>query len=256
MDQDRHMLMVKHNVGNQFRPNAVQNVRNQVVQNAVQNPAPAEGNGNGINDAYEETERVKENCISKNNLQLASTSGTQSDKASVYDSDGSAKVSEQKDTTHGTSTNTKFAKQSILGRPPSSSRPKLYVVTLLPNSKAIPKMDESHALSKPVTLNSMPTLTELKVVKNDNVISPGIFRINPFKASRVDNFVPNKHVKASIRTKSITVTQPHVITKKEVNSKTKGFSPKDVALLGPEDHSLGTTLRVIRSLLSLRVVAS
>ncbi|GJS19442.1 hypothetical protein Tco_0448074 [Tanacetum coccineum] len=77
MDQDRHMLMVKDNVGKQFRPNAVQYVRNQVVQNAVQNPGiqivenmnglsivseianqygngnvvttPAEGNGNGTN---------------------------------------------------------------------------------------------------------------------------------------------------------------------------------------------------------------
>nr|GEV20561.1 reverse transcriptase domain-containing protein [Tanacetum cinerariifolium] len=41
-------------------------------------------------DAYEETERVKANYILKNNLQQASTSGTQSDKAPVYDSDGSA----------------------------------------------------------------------------------------------------------------------------------------------------------------------
>nr|GEY16805.1 hypothetical protein [Tanacetum cinerariifolium] len=106
------MLMVKDNVGNQFRPNAVQNVRNQVVQNAIQNPAPVEGNGNGINgnlircyncrgleeeariqstqgefefmaaaDAYEETKKVK-----------ASTSGTRSDKAPIYDSDGSVEV--------------------------------------------------------------------------------------------------------------------------------------------------------------------
>ncbi|GKE75643.1 hypothetical protein Tco_1537684, partial [Tanacetum coccineum] len=67
-----------------------------------------------------------------------------------------------------------------------------------------------------------------KVVKNDNVISQGIFRINPFKASRVDNFVPNKHVKASVRTKPITVSQPHVITKNDVNSKSNVFSPKDV----------------------------
>ncbi|GKD96110.1 hypothetical protein Tco_1380007 [Tanacetum coccineum] len=35
MDQDRHMLMVEDNVKNQFRPNAVQNVRNQIVLNAV-----------------------------------------------------------------------------------------------------------------------------------------------------------------------------------------------------------------------------
>nr|GEU49501.1 hypothetical protein [Tanacetum cinerariifolium] len=43
-------------------------------------------------DAYEETERVKASYILKNNLQQASTSGTQSDKAPVYDSDGSAEV--------------------------------------------------------------------------------------------------------------------------------------------------------------------
>ncbi|GJR30972.1 integrase, catalytic region, zinc finger, CCHC-type containing protein [Tanacetum coccineum] len=104
--------------------------------------------------------------------------------------------SEQVDTTKGTSTNTKFAKQSILGKPPSSSRPKLYAVTHLPNSTAFPKV--------------------------------GIFRINPFKATRVDNFVPNKHVKTSVRTKPIIVSQPHVITKNDVNSKTNGFSPKDI----------------------------
>ncbi|GKB29718.1 hypothetical protein Tco_0869119 [Tanacetum coccineum] len=42
--------------------------------------------------ACEETERANANCTFKNNLQLASTSGTQSDKAPVYDSDGSAEV--------------------------------------------------------------------------------------------------------------------------------------------------------------------
>nr|GEY22140.1 hypothetical protein [Tanacetum cinerariifolium] len=138
------------------------------------------------------------------------------------------KVSEQKDTTHGMSTNIKFAKQSILGKPPSSSRPKLYVVTPLPKSKAIPKINKSRALLKPVTSNSVPTPTESKVMKNDNAISLGIFRICPFKASRVDNFVPNKHVKPSVRTKLITVSQPHVITKNDANSKTNSFYHKDV----------------------------
>ncbi|GJW85793.1 hypothetical protein Tco_0158938 [Tanacetum coccineum] len=37
IDQDRQMLMVDDNVGNQFRQNAVQNVGNLVGQNAVQN---------------------------------------------------------------------------------------------------------------------------------------------------------------------------------------------------------------------------
>nr|GEU59705.1 hypothetical protein [Tanacetum cinerariifolium] len=261
MDQDRHMLMVEDNVGNQFRPNVVQNVRNQISQEeeAGIQSTQEEFKFMAAADASEENERVKTNCILENNLQQASTPGTQSDKALVYDSNESAeaqtktiidslqtklhdtiyknaklraqlfdKVSKQKDTTHETSTNNKFAKQSILGKLTSSSRPKLYVVTPLRKSKAIPKIDESYALSKLVTSNLVPIPTESKVVKNDNVISSEIFRINHFKASRVDNFVPNKHVKPSVMTKPITVPQPHVITKNDVNSKTNGFSPKDV----------------------------
>nr|GEU98044.1 hypothetical protein [Tanacetum cinerariifolium] len=125
------------------------------------------------------------------------------------------------------SANTKFAKQSILGKPPSS-RPKLYGVTPLHKFTVFPKVGETNALSNQVTSNSVPSSQEPNVVKNDNVISPGIFRMNPFKASRVDNFVPNKHVKAIIRTKLIIVSQPHVITKNDVNSQTNGFSPKDI----------------------------
>ncbi|GKC59265.1 hypothetical protein Tco_1086863 [Tanacetum coccineum] len=157
IDQDRQMLMVDDNVGNQFRQNVVQNVghldwqnavQNQGIQNvgnqnglivisriANQNPngngnvvaAWAEGNANGNNrnqircynsqgedhlacncteeagiqltqeefdfmadaGAYEEIERVNANFTLKDNLQQASTSGTQADKAPVYDSDES-----------------------------------------------------------------------------------------------------------------------------------------------------------------------
>ncbi|GKE38971.1 hypothetical protein Tco_1462376 [Tanacetum coccineum] len=134
------------------------------------------------------------------------------------------KVSEQKNTTKGTS----VSKQSILGKPPSSSGPKLYSVTPFLKSKVILKVGESNALSKPVTLNSAPSSRESTVVNNERVIAPRIFRINPFKASRVNNFVPNKHVKASIRIKPITVSQLHVFTKKDVNSNTNGFSLKDI----------------------------
>ncbi|GJV47493.1 hypothetical protein Tco_1437705 [Tanacetum coccineum] len=42
----------------------------------------------------------------------------------------------------------------------------------------------------------------------------------PVTSHSVDNFVPNKHVKANDRTKPITVSQPYVITKKDVNSNT------------------------------------
>ncbi|GJZ83988.1 hypothetical protein Tco_0649161 [Tanacetum coccineum] len=90
-----------------------------------------------------------------------------------------------------------------------------------------PKVVESNDLSKPVTSNSAPYSRESTVVNNERVIALGIFKINPFKASRVDNFMPDKHVKASVRTKPITVSQPHVITKKDVNSNTNGFSPKN-----------------------------
>nr|GEV89497.1 integrase, catalytic region, zinc finger, CCHC-type, peptidase aspartic, catalytic [Tanacetum cinerariifolium] len=57
------------------------------------------------------------------------------------------KVFVQKDNKRGTSTNTKFAKQSILGKPPM--------------------LGEIHALSKPVTSNLIPSPQEAKVVKND-----------------------------------------------------------------------------------------
>ncbi|GKC03229.1 hypothetical protein Tco_0994839 [Tanacetum coccineum] len=118
----------------------------------------------------------------------------------------SISVSEQKDTTKVMSVNTQFRKQSILRKPPSSSGSKLYFVTPFPKSKGIPKIDETHALSKPVTSNSVPSPQESKVVKNDNVIAPGMFRINPFKTPREEKYVPNKPIKASVRTKPIIVS--------------------------------------------------
>nr|GEU72570.1 Gag-Pol polyprotein [Tanacetum cinerariifolium] len=113
------------------------------------------------------------------------------------------KVSVQKDNKHGTSTNTKFTKQSILGKPPM--------------------LGEIHALSKPVTSDSVPTPQECKVVKNDKVIAQGMFRINPFKTSREEKHVPN-NVRASAGIKTITVSQPPIITKKDVNSDSNGLS--------------------------------
>nr|GEV87967.1 retrovirus-related Pol polyprotein from transposon TNT 1-94 [Tanacetum cinerariifolium] len=50
-----------------------------------------------------------------------------------------------------------------------------------------------------------------------------LIRINPFKPSREEKSVPNK-VRASVRTKPITVSQLHVITKKDVNSDSNDFS--------------------------------
>ncbi|GJU14103.1 putative reverse transcriptase domain-containing protein [Tanacetum coccineum] len=122
------------------------------------------------------------------------------------------KLSEQHNGVKDTSVNTKFSKQSIFIKPPSSLATKLYSVTPYPKS-----------LSKSVTSQSVPKSQESKVVQNDKVIALRIFRINPLKNSRVDIFMPNKHVKTSVRTKPITVSQPHVITKRDVNSNTNGF---------------------------------
>ncbi|GJV38626.1 retrovirus-related pol polyprotein from transposon TNT 1-94 [Tanacetum coccineum] len=48
--------------------------------------------------------------------------------------------------------------------------------------------------------------------------------INPSKTSRVDNVMPNKPIKASIRIKLITTSQPHVISHENVNSNSNCIS--------------------------------
>ncbi|GKB43369.1 hypothetical protein Tco_0888311 [Tanacetum coccineum] len=122
----------------------------------------------------------------------------------------------------------KVSNQSTERKPSLQSLRNNYVVRQPNAFQSFPKVGETNALSNPVTSNSVPSSHESTVVNNERVIAPGIFRINPFKAPSVDNFVPNKHVKASVRTKPIIVSQPQVITKNDVNSKTDGFSPKDV----------------------------
>nr|GEU41162.1 integrase, catalytic region, zinc finger, CCHC-type, peptidase aspartic, catalytic [Tanacetum cinerariifolium] len=113
-----------------------------------------------------------------------------------------AVVSDQKDNTHDTSANTMFAKQPIV--------------------ENLPKVGETHALSKLVTSNSVSTPQEPKGVNNDKVIALGIFRINLDKTSR-EKKVPNT-VSASNRTKPITISQPPVFIKKDVNSDLNGLS--------------------------------
>ncbi|GJU84193.1 hypothetical protein Tco_1291739 [Tanacetum coccineum] len=90
------------------------------------------------------------------------------------------------------------------------------------------KVDETNDLSNPVISNSVPTPQESKVVKIDNVIALGMFMINPSKTSRQDKFMPINKVRVSVRTNPITVLQPHVITKKSVNSNLNGLSSTGV----------------------------
>nr|GFC00507.1 hypothetical protein [Tanacetum cinerariifolium] len=57
----------------------------------------------------------------------------------------------------------------------------------------------------------------------ENLPKIGMFRINPSKTSREEKQVPNT-VRASARRKPITVSQPNVITKKNVSSDLNGLS--------------------------------
>nr|GEV40366.1 retrovirus-related Pol polyprotein from transposon TNT 1-94 [Tanacetum cinerariifolium] len=78
MGQDRQMQMVRGNANQ--NPNGNGNLV----------AARAEGNATGHNADLDEIEEVNANCILMANLQQALTLGTQTDKAPVYDSDGSA----------------------------------------------------------------------------------------------------------------------------------------------------------------------
>nr|GEX56488.1 hypothetical protein [Tanacetum cinerariifolium] len=113
------------------------------------------------------------------------------------------KVSDQKDNTQDSSKNTKFAKQ--------------------PNVEILSKIGKTDALSKPVTSNSVSTPQVSKGVNNAKVIALCMFRISQDKVSREAKKVPNT-VSASSRTKPITVSQPSVITKKNMNSDLNGLS--------------------------------
>nr|GFC51786.1 hypothetical protein [Tanacetum cinerariifolium] len=86
---------------------------------------------------------------------------------------------------------------------------------------------ETNALSKPVTSNSVSTPQVSKCVNNDKVIALGMLRISPNKISREAKKVPNT-VSASSRTKPITVSQPTIITKKNVNSDLNGLSSTEL----------------------------
>ncbi|GKA47352.1 retrovirus-related pol polyprotein from transposon TNT 1-94, partial [Tanacetum coccineum] len=143
-------------------------------------------------------------------------------------------VSEQKDTTKGTSANTKFANQSNLGKPFVQPLRNHFVVRK-PNAfqterpkRVPPKVAESNDLLTSGTSNSVPTTKESKVMENDKVISPGMFRIDPRKTYREDKFVPINKVRASVRTNPINVSQPNVITKEHVNSDSSGLSSTGV----------------------------
>ncbi|GJR31168.1 retrovirus-related pol polyprotein from transposon TNT 1-94 [Tanacetum coccineum] len=318
MGQDRQMQIVRvHNVKNQ-------NGNGNVVA------AHAEGNGNGNNGVLDEIEEVNANCILMANLQQASISGTQTNKAPIYHSDRSAeeaakfvqdfkslaneadeslakhkalefeierllravikRLQAQLEDLKGKSKDTpcildtldhlsqkledknvslEFLVQNYKKENEhlkttyknlfesikvTQAQTKLIIDSLQENlhdtiyendtlraqlfdkvfeQKDIakerpkwvpPKVAEKNDLLNPVTSNSVPITTKLNVMKNDKVIAPGMFRIDPSKTSWVDNVMPNKPVKASVRTNPITISQTHVISQENVNPNSNGIS--------------------------------
>ncbi|GKB51208.1 hypothetical protein Tco_0901961 [Tanacetum coccineum] len=159
------------------------------------------------NDMQEKIERLQAQLgdlkgKSKDTPCVSDTLGPLSQKLENENMELEFQVFEQKDITKGTSANTKFANQSILGKPFLQPLRNNSVVRQ-PNAfqserpkRVPPKVVESNDLSNPVTSNSVPTTKELKVIENDKVITPEMFRIDPRKTSREDKFVPiNKNRK-------------------------------------------------------------
>nr|GEU85910.1 hypothetical protein [Tanacetum cinerariifolium] len=240
--QDIKMKMVDDNVRNQMRQNAVQNDWNEVGQNAVQNLgiqiienlkglsvvseiANQYGNRN-VETAPTECNvkpRKWDAAYLQQRLQIALE-----EEAGIQSTQEEFKFMAAADAYEETEivkANYGSTEQLILGKPPSSSyKPKLYSFTPFLKSLVLPKVDKMNALSNPVTSNSAPFTRESKVMQTVNVIASRIFRTNPSKTSRVDNVVPNKPVKTSIRTKPITISQLNVIHKQQANSDSKGFS--------------------------------
>nr|GEU98799.1 hypothetical protein [Tanacetum cinerariifolium] len=182
----------------------------------------------------DEIEEVNANCILMANLQQASTSEANESlakhKALEYDIDRLLRAVVSQDImsiVHSNSVVDTSNLQTELDRTKEKlktciiKKEKEYAVLGNNWSK---KVVELNALSKPVTSNSAHFTREPKVVNNDRVISPRMFRINLSNTSRVDNVMPNKPVKASVKTKPITVSQSYVITKKDVNSVSNGLS--------------------------------
>nr|GEZ11598.1 retrovirus-related Pol polyprotein from transposon TNT 1-94 [Tanacetum cinerariifolium] len=138
----------------------------------------------------------------------------QAEDAPVYDTDGSAEVHENCDDNEIFNMFTQEEQYTELLEPIPESH------QVLQNDNDVISEDTS---VQQVTSNSVSTPQESKGVNNDKVIAPGMFRINPSKTSREEKHVPNI-VSASNSGKPITVSQPPIITKKDVNSDLNGLS--------------------------------
>nr|GFB48395.1 hypothetical protein [Tanacetum cinerariifolium] len=151
--------------------------------------------------SYDKAYKDMQQKIEQLQAQLGDLKGKCKDTSCV--SNTQTQLFQKLENANDSSKNTKFAKQS--------------------NVEILSTIGETNALSKPVTSNSVSKPLVSKGVNNAKVIAPGMFRISADKVSKEAKKVPNT-VSASSRTKLITVSQPSVITKKDMNSNLNGLS--------------------------------
>nr|GEV34091.1 uncharacterized mitochondrial protein AtMg00810-like [Tanacetum cinerariifolium] len=187
----------------------------------------------------DEIEEVNANCILMANLQQASTSSTQSDKAPVYDSDGSAEsvyngkvLLEKHDspTVHDSEETLELAQKREADEFLSKHKAlELEIERLLKEavSQDIMSIVQNNSIVDTSNLQTELERTkerfENSIIKKENEFAK-LWNdwINPFKNSMEAKYVPNKPVNASVMTTPITDPQPCVITKKVVNSDSHG----------------------------------
>nr|GEY95823.1 hypothetical protein [Tanacetum cinerariifolium] len=258
MGQDRQMQMVGGNGGNQFRKYAGNLAGYNDVIGSQTQLLIAQKEEVGIQLQAKEydlmtatadvdhIEEVNSNCILMANLQQASTSGTQTDIAPVYDTNGSAKVHENCDDNEifnmftqeeqytellepipeshqvphnnndviSEDTHVEHGGETVEQHPVNFEETRALYESLYQNLAI--KVEKVNSVNRKLKETNAEMTIELARYKNQE-------RINPDMTSREAKKVPNT-VRASNRTKPITVSQPPVITKKDVNYDLNGFS--------------------------------
>ncbi|GJT18417.1 hypothetical protein Tco_0877123 [Tanacetum coccineum] len=121
------------------------------------------------------------------------------------------KFSESQTNHRGTSVNTKLSK-------PSTSGTKLYLVTLFPKSKVIPKVVEKNDLSKSVSSH----LTTNKIIeKCTKVLAPGLLKI---ESELINAYFKNNR---AVHHDYLRVTKEHVATLQELLEQAITLKPLD-----------------------------
>nr|GEW87217.1 hypothetical protein [Tanacetum cinerariifolium] len=195
-----------YNPNSSFSLSCLMNGKGIANQNANQNgniivATWAEGNGNGNNGnqfdlmaatgGIDEIEEVNAECIWMANLQQASTS------ASCVEHNGGTveqhpvTVKETRAYFESIYNNLEIEKVALGYQNPFYLKQAQQKQHSLYNGKVLLEKHEP-----PVTSNSVPTTKGSKVMENENVIAPGMFRINSFKPSREDKFVPINKARA------------------------------------------------------------